>query len=328
VIEVPTVDLARWLRLQFSVTYGASGLIARIVERARPDLLHANNLQFDTSRVAARLADRSRLPLVTTAHIGGFEALAQPWRMLGAIHDRTIGRYVLSRSDRVVAVSSAVATHLRALGVAEARIRIVPNGVDHHRFVRRSGSHEGLTAVFIGRLVANKGADRAIRAVAAVRADGHPARLLVVGDGPQRSQLEALVRELGVGDAVTFEGWHADVAPFLSGADVFLRPTQTEGMSLTVLEAMASGVCVVASDVPGNAELIRNGVNGLLAPVGDQLVLESQLRRALDDHAERRRLGARAAEDADAYSWERCAEQTLAVFEETLVSRSRRSRAA
>jgi glycosyltransferase involved in cell wall biosynthesis len=92
-------------------------------------------------------------------------------------------------------------------------------------------------------------------------------------------------------------------------------------MSLTVLEAMASGVCVVASDVPGNAELIAHGVNGLLAPAGDRAAFAAQLRRAVDDAEDRRRLGERAAEDARSYSWDRCADETLAVFEDVATRR-------
>ncbi|HYG72206.1 MAG TPA: glycosyltransferase family 4 protein, partial [Actinomycetota bacterium] len=119
-----------------------------------------------------------------------------------------------------------------------------------------------------------------------------------------------------------------EIAAHLRRADVVVRPTLTEGMSLTVLEAMASGACVVASNVPGNAELIAHGVNGLLAPAGDRAAFAAQLRRAVDDPRERRRLGERAAEDSLAYSWDRCAEETLAVFEEAARRGADRRRAS
>jgi glycosyltransferase involved in cell wall biosynthesis len=314
VATIPTLDLSRFLGLQLSVTFGGLGRARTYARALRPALLHANGLEFQTSLTAARLRRTTSIPLVLTAHLAGFDAMPQPWRTLGDVHQQTIGRHLLGRADRIIAVSHAVARHVETLGAPSGRVRIVPNGVDHERF--RAGPSRGreVRLLFVGRLVPNKGADDAVRAFAGVRRLRGDVSLTVVGDGPQREDLAALARRLGVADGVRFAGWARDVERYLAEADVLLRPTRTEGMPLTVLEAMASGVCILASDVPGNAELIDDGRTGVLVPAGDVRALAAALRRLVDDGAERSRLAGAAREASLGYSWDRCARETLDVF--------------
>jgi glycosyltransferase involved in cell wall biosynthesis len=317
VIRVPTMDLSRVSGLQLSLTSGGLRRARALVRTVRPHLLHANSLEFQTSMIAARLRRATGIPLILTAHIAGFASMPQPWRTLGAVHGETVGRFLLHRADRVIAVSQAVSRHVRSLGAPVGRIDVVPNGVDHAVF---HPGPERLTdevrVLLVGRLVPNKGGEEAIRAVAALYRKGAKLRLTIVGDGPLRGRLESLAVELGVD--VSFEGWTDDVADRLRDTDVLLRPTLTEGMSLSVLEAMASGVCVVASAVPGNSELIRDGETGLLAAVGDSAALESALDHAVNDPEERHRFGAAALEASNAFSWDRCARETIEVFERVL----------
>ena len=328
VVEVPTLDLSRVIGLQRSLSIGMLRALMPIARSLRPDLLHANSLEFETSRAAAALRARGRTPLVLTAHIAGFDAMAEPWRTLGRAHDRLIGARLLRRADRLIAVSEAVGRHVRSLGAGQETLRIIPNGVDHEIFrppVQPPFAREP-RVLFVGRLVANKGADLALEAFAAVLGDGRRAHLTLVGDGPLRASLVTRARDLGIGDSVAFAGRSSEVAADLRDADVFVRPTTTEGMSLALLEAMASGVCVVASDVPGNAELIRHGVNGLLCPPRDTRALADALLLAIDDEAGRRHLSDAAFEDSQQYSWDRCAKETLDVFLDAVRHRPGRSR--
>lgn len=314
VVRVPTLDLSRVLKLQLSLTSGAISR-ARSAARSRsPVVLHANSLEFQTSLTAARLRRETGIPLVLTAHLAGFDAMPEPWRLLGDLHQRTIGRHLLRRADRVIAVSDAVAVHLRSLDLPPERVRVVPNGVDHEVFAPAARTWRDVRLLFVGRLVPNKGAEDAIRAFAGIRRERPSVTLTVVGDGPQRSELEALTRRLGVWGSVRFAGFTPDVAPYLRDADVLLRPTRTEGMPLSVLEAMACGVCVVASDVPGNAGLIEDGRTGVLVPVGDRRALQAAIGRVADDGRERERLAGAALEASRSFSWDRCAAETLDVF--------------
>jgi glycosyltransferase involved in cell wall biosynthesis len=329
VLEVSSLDLTHRIGLQASLTIGATRRALHLADELRPHVIHANSLQFQTSVAAARVHRHVGLPMVLTAHIGGFGCLPQPWRTLGALHERTVGRYLLANSSRVIAVSEAVATHLRRYRGLEDRIRVVPNGVDHDAFrpaePRPSGNGGRVSVLFVGRLVPNKGPDLSIEALATLRREGLPVSLTVVGDGPMRPSLERRVRELGLGDVVDFTGFTGDVSEKLRAADVFVRPTLTEGMPLAVLEAMASRVCVVASDVPGNASLIRHGESGLLFPAGDARGLTETLRRVVLDTDQRERLARAGHLASQEHSWDRCARETLEVLLETVHGEERRS---
>jgi len=284
----------------------------------RPHVVHTNSLHFHGSLVAATLARRERVPLVTTAHVGGLDELRGPIRQLSSAYEQVFGRYVLRHSHSVIAVSQAVAAHLRRLHVAGARVRVIPNGVDHAQFQPIAGDADPRPiALFVGRLISNKGPDLLLRAVAQSRTT-RPFRVVYLGDGPLRGAVEAQAAELGLAETVEFRGHVEDVSPWLAASRIVIRPSFTEGMPLTVLEAMASGRCVVVSDLPGNRELVQNGRTGLVFRVGDAADLARCLDRLLDEPALTDRLGRAAAAASQQYSWDRTASGYAAVLHEAV----------
>ena len=138
--------------------------------------------------------------------------------------------------------------------------------------------------------------------------EGLTPEAVLVGEGPLRSRLEDDVERRHLGDRVKFIGHSSDVAGWLRRASVFVRPSLTEGLPLTVLEAMASKVCVVASDIPGNNELITHEVNGLLFSAGDPHALARALTSVLVGDDRRIRLAETGFVSSRAYSWDACAE--------------------
>lgn len=332
VIRLPSLDLTPWLRLQFSVPRGGLRKVAAAVRALNPDLLHANSLQFQTSLLAAITASRFGLPLVITAHAAGFGALPQPWRSLVQLHERTIGSYILRQSARVIAVSTAVAEYLKTInttfGRASSFVRVIPNGVDLEVFkpdLQPRGRAAGVTVLFVGRLIRNKDPHLVLQALHLLKGTALvPTRLIFAGDGPMRSQLEKEAHRLRLKGEVEFLGFVSDIPQLMRSADILVHPSITEGMSLTLLEAMACGVCVVASDADGNAALIRDGINGLLFPVGDARALAHCLRRVINNTGERSRLAHAAYRTSREYSWDRCARETLGVFTEVLTERGYR----
>ena len=124
------------------------------------------------------------------------------------------------------------------------------------------------------------------------------ARLVLVGDGPEFGRTQALVDELGIADRVRFVGVVDEVASLLAGADLLLLPSETESFGLVALEAMASGVPVVASRVGGLPEVVEHGVSGFLAPVGDVKAMADHALAILSDCATQKRFGRAARERA------------------------------
>ena len=305
---VPALDLSRVLNAQVTLAPGLLAAGRRLIDEFQPQVMHATSVHFQGSIAAALHARRCRLPLVTTGHVASVEWLRPTTRAATVAYENTIGRFILGSSKMVIAVSEEVAVHLGSLGAPSENVRVVPNGVDHERFTPGCRADAPVEVVFVGRLIQNKGPADALAAFAAV---GPPrARLTFVGDGPMRAQLETATKRLELSSMVRFTGHLNDVSTVLRSAHIFIRPSRTEGLSLAVLEAMASEMAVLASDIPANRELVRHGESGLLASPGDRVDLARQLDKLLTDAPLRHALAARGRERAAQYSWDVCARET------------------
>jgi glycosyltransferase involved in cell wall biosynthesis len=319
---IPSLELAGPLGIQASFAPSLFLKLRTLANDFRPDVLHANTVFFQTSLAAALVARVTGVPLVTTVHVGGLDLLPQPARLLGTAYERTVGRFILSLSARIIAVGPSVRQHLVRLGTSADRIVVVHNGVDLHRFWPR---HEMVrndppVIAFIARLIVNKGPDTFLTALLQLRREGVDFRAVFIGDGPLRRKLEQ--RALPLGSAVQFLGQQPDVAPHLRQSDLLVRPSLTEGLPLGVLEAMASRVCVIASDIAGNRDLITHGRNGVLFAIDDPTRLADAIRELLRDSARRAELARAGYETAQPYGWDAVVARTAAVFSSTLPSQS------
>jgi N-acetyl-alpha-D-glucosaminyl L-malate synthase BshA len=193
---------------------------------------------------------------------------------------------VVNASDAVTTPSRSLAETARAnLALPpELAIDVIPNFVDATQFVppirREIGTTRVLTHVSNFRPI--KRVTDVIRIFAAVRTH-MPVRLELVGDGPERSRVEALVHELNLQDIVRFRGELDDLVEVYGTSDVFLLPSESESFGLAALEAMACGVPVVASDVGGLPEVVTEGETGFLAAVGDVAAMAEKVEQLLSD---------------------------------------------
>ncbi len=207
---------------------------------------------------------------------------------------RSITRFSIEKSDGLTAVSDWLREETgEAFGVAEDRIEVIPNFVDTDEFDRDAyPCHRSTLApegqeilMHISNFRPVKRVVDVVRIHAAVREE-MPARLVMIGDGPERGEAEDAARELGTSDDVIFLGKLESVAELLACADLFLLPSEEESFGLVALEAMASGVPVVGSAGSGLAEVVEDGVSGHLHPVGD---VEAMAASALELLADRDR---------------------------------------
>lgn len=271
---------SRWmwgvLPLYLAALFFASLRVARRVE-----LIHAN---WAVTGALAGLAGRlARRPVVTT--LRGSD-VARAGR--GAV-DRLLLRMALRFSDRVVTVSESLREELmRLFPVDPAKVTVISNGVEASLLSLDAGSgEEGLAVVTVCNLIPAKGVATIIEALDACEG----VTLHVVGDGPQREALAALAARLGVAERVRFHGKVAParVADRLARADAFVLASESEGRPNAVLEALAAGVPVVATDIDAVREIVGDGDNGLLFAPGDAAALAERLNR-LRDAGLRRRL--------------------------------------
>ncbi len=173
------------------------------------------------------------------------------------------------------------------------RIHVVHCGIDTADYAPRVHEGAGSHVLFVGRPGVRKGLSFLLEAVARLRAERPDVRLTVVGDGPERAEAEATAQAAGIGDRVQFTGYQssAQVAEWLSRADVFVLPSLAEGVPIVLMEAMAAGVPVVATNVGGTSELVVDGENGFLVPPTVTDALVSRIGQLLDDPELRGRLG-------------------------------------
>lgn len=223
-------------------------------------------------------------------------------------------RYAAERwLSRFTTVVVAVSRHvhdvmIHEIGISPRRVRLIYNGVDTARFAPRAPVREAVRralgmapdTVVIGivaRLAPIKNHELLLRAFAGL--SGEPervARLAIVGDGPERAALERLAQELGIGGRVAFLGERRDTPELLNAFDLYSLTSISEGMNLTLLEAMASGLPVVATGVGGNTEIVREGETGYLVPSADADAMQQRLRRLVLDSAQRARMGSAGRE--------------------------------
>lgn len=190
---------------------------------------------------------------------------------------------------RVIALSGSVEQALLDGGVDGSSITLIPSAVSLEELARIPGQrkdsrtgHGPPVLIAAGALTPEKDHATLVRALAALRVRLPAARLVLVGDGPERDSLAALARRLILGDAVRFEGECADAAALIRGADVLVQPSRREALGTAVLEAMALGTPVVASAVGGLVELLGDGA-GLLVPSGDADAFAEAIARVLTD---------------------------------------------
>ncbi|UCF19042.1 MAG: glycosyltransferase [Gemmatimonadota bacterium] len=179
-------------------------------------------------------------------------------------------RAILRRADAVTVTGKAMLDQLASWGVARGKLRVLPHAVDVERFRSETPADDrGLHLLYVGRLIRSKRVDLALRVFARVRERFEEARLTVLGDGPERTRLEGLARELGIRGSVTFAGYRDDVERFYGEAGVLLLASEREGLPLVLIEAMSCG-CVPISTRCGTVEdLIESGKNGFLVEIGD-----------------------------------------------------------
>ena len=232
-------------------------------------------------------------------------------------------RRLYPRADRLVASSEGVAADVtRAIGCPAEKVEVIYNAgwVPEEPGSERGSRGEGLggggwRVVACGRLVEQKGFDLLLDAMASLRRT-LSAKLSILGEGPRRRSLERQVRRLGLGEHVRLPGVHPDPMAVMAQADLFVLSSRWEGFANVVVEAMASGTPVVATDCPhGPGEIVEDGVSGLLVPPGRSDRLAVAMARVLGDPDLARRLAAGGRERARTFSSEVAARRYGELFE-------------
>lgn len=208
------------------------------------------------------------------------------------------------RADLTLTMGTKARDYLRANGV-RGPIEVVAGGIDRAQYALGPPFAErDFDVIFVGRLVPIKRADVLLAALARARRDRLTLRAVIVGDGPLRGELEQAARELGVSDCLEFAGQRSDVAEWLRRARVFVLCSDSEGLPLSAMEAMMSGLPAVVSDVGDLRDLVQDGVNGWLVPRRDPSAFAARILNALRSEEQWTRLSQAARQAGLRYSTE------------------------
>jgi len=292
-----------------------SMLIATIRHARNADLIHAH---WSFSGWLAGMAGRwAGVPVITSLH-GSDVRLAAKNRFF-----RKLIQWAFFLNQRIVCVGNDLADRVRPW-VPDGRhnIVVIPNGVEMPSESAGKRSRSGFTVTVIGNLIALKQVDVVIRAFASLPDSDLRPQLVIVGAGPEMERLRLLAGELSIGDRFRFTGYlrPEEVADELAGSDLLVLASAGEGIPSVVLEAMAAGVPVVASDIEGVRELVVDGERGLLFPVGDFGRLAACMQRIMNEPELGRRLAVNARQwlQAERLSWENCAARHAVLYREVI----------
>lgn len=275
--------------------------LRRLLRRERADLVHAHQYTPFFYSAMARSPGR-RPPILFTEHGRPYPDRPRPKRIAA-------NRILLGRRDRVVAVGQAVRQALiENEGIAGPRIEVIHNGIDLAAFSAGGGrpalrselglGTEDLVLLQVARLDPYKDHATALRMIETVARSRPDARLVLVGEGPEEASVRAMVQRRGLEPNVRLLGLRTDIARLLPVADLFLLTSVTEGIPVTLIEAMAASLPIVGTRVGGMAEVVEEGTTGLLSPSGDASSLAESVLRLASDADLRLRMGRLGSERA------------------------------
>lgn len=311
-------------------------LIRRYLREIGPDVIHLHGFKAALAGGIAR--GRSETPLIYTVH----NFLAERGNGFSRIYPY-LERHLARRCQAIICVSSHQAGFLAGIsGYPVDRLNIIPNGIQVGRFqvspderqmyrqeIREKLGWEphDLIILTVARLIPAKGLDTLLQSAETLsRVKG--LRFLIAGDGPYKADYLAqaqLVNRVAGYELVRLAGNIPDLVPYYAGADLFVLPSWSEGLPLSVLEAQASGLAVVASDVGGIGEAVSSGETGLLVKAKDAGELTQAITRLIRSSGERAQLGAKGQARVEAtFTEEAMVRQTYELYQTTLDLRGRR----
>lgn len=275
-----------------------------LLRKGRFDIVHTHMSKAALLGVLATRMMPDRPRVVNTAHnLGSLALRNRAARGVFWVYDKILLGW---GSDTVIVVSQRVREQVLALRLmSSGHVTAIPNGIRLDRFdvapgdarkrrMELSVADGAVLVICVARLVWFKGLDTLVAAFSRVAVDFPAARLCIVGDGPLREQLEAQASSCGIGERVMLIGERRDVPSLLSASDLFVLPSVSEGMPISILEAMAAGRATLATDVGGVRELVLDGETGLVVPSGDVDALAAALLLLIRDKALRETMGAAA----------------------------------
>ena len=305
--KVRLVEPPKWLVACFGSAGSRLIVFALVALRERPDIVGGFHLLFNglaAALVAPIVGARSMYICVGgPAEVLDGGILAEN-RLFNALRtpDRVVERLLLRAVrtfDLIITMGTSARSFFRERDVT-SDIHVIPGGLDLALY-KPSSEPPSVDVIFVGRLAPIKRPKLLLAAIAAAQARVGRLSAMMVGDGPLRAELEVFARTIGLGQSVTFTGQRSDAVDLLAHARIFVLTSQSEGVSLSLMEALACGVPGVVAHVGDLPDVLADGVNGFLVASDNPLEFADRLVQLLSDEALRRQFAEAARQSAEAY---------------------------
>ena len=311
--------------IPYASAYGIIPPLIKKLIKLKPDIIHIQSYMLIHSDITSILSKMKKIPTVLTVHTFGD---TPPRPHLGALmkfYIHTLGKMHLKFARKIIVLTPNAADYISKLDIDKEKICIIPNGIEYDRFLNMPTPHsfkkdyrfDGKIVLFVGELSPRKGVHYLIRTMPKVLQEIPDTLLAIVGvDRGFQTHLEGLSRELGVSNNVLFTGPVSNkrLLEAYSACDVFVLPSEREGLPTVILEAMASGKPVVATNVGGNPYVIDDEITGFIADYGDETKLADTIIYLLRDEGIREKMGKNARKKVKEFSWEKIAEAVEKVY--------------
>ena len=311
-----------YIMIKLLFCFSATLKILSINKKQKISLVHAQDINFGAlaSIVPSLIL---RVPLIVHGHNMDPR---HPNLVVRSV-ERFINKVVLYHSFKVICVGNAVKQYALSMGADPSKVTILTPGIDLEKFRAKKNSRsiarhaigmneESFVIGYAGRLSPEKNVGVLVEAIAELVKSKRlkKAFLIINGKGVDETKLRKLAEELGIKDRILFTGFRSDVSETIHGLDVFVLPSLTEGLSLSLLEAKVAGKAIIASDIPANREIIRNRKTGLLVNPRKKEEMENAVLELYQKPELRELVSANAAKEAALYDKNRFAQELLEIY--------------
>jgi glycosyltransferase involved in cell wall biosynthesis len=282
--------------------------IVRELRKIKPDIVHAQSL---ISGMPALLSNKLlKIPYVIYGR--GSDVYLPDW------FTKLTAKGILRNASAVIALTEHMKGAMQAL--CNRDVIVVPNGINLNENAEREGGDPGKKILFVGRLHPVKGTQYLLGAMKIIHQKLPEAKLVLVGDGEEREHLETLTDNLGIRECVEFAGRvpHERVEGYMNQAEVFVLSSLSEGFPVTILEAMACGLPVVATRVGGVPDIIEDGTNGYLVDAMNQEQMAEALLKLLQDEQLRKEMSDNNRKETEKYRWNTVAATLEGIYQKSL----------
>lgn len=290
--------------------------VALFKYKKKYDIIHAHSHLFLSTNYCALIRKLGSSPLVVTNH--GIRSQSVP-EWINNIYMPTAGRLTFRSADKVLCYTKEEKSLLEKMGVKGENIAVIHNGINADLFVPSNEDIDKKYVLWIGRFVPGKGVEYLVDAFAQVKKVRPDLKLVMIGNGPLRSQIEYKIRSLGVNDSVSIRNnvINNELPKIYRKAQVFVLPSIEEGLPRTILEAMACRVPIVCTRLPQLVDIVKDA--GILVPVRDSEALAEAILRVITNGELSDKLGISGRNIVTSnYSWQSTVKKTLEIYEDLL----------